>query len=489
VSNEEYAAEKAAAAAAPTAGVPTRVGIPPAVGAAPQVPAVPVNFPGLNRQTAANGGFVFNPPDTILGKSPTVAIEAVNSAIRRFNNSGTVLNTANLNTFFGAPAPALFDPKVFYDRNASNPRVYVVGLQRAGDGNASLADNVSRMWLAVSRSPNPTNLTTNWCRYRIDARSEIGTTNESWADYPGLGVGADSLSLTVNNFSFQSNVFRFARIHVLNKNVANNAASCPALTRFVFQPSATAGNFGLFTIQPAQHYTSPSSGAGTTNPAYYLSTRRGTSNQYFVHRIRNVASGTPTYNRVTLTGTGYGIPPDGSQPGTATLIDTGDNRVLQVAGIANTLVGELTTICNFTAATPNESCSLTPRITVAVSATGALTATIPENTLAGFGNNVFVHHPSIATDTALRSGGTWEFNGANVRLSSAALFKAVNAAWSASLTYASGNCSYTGATARSGDYSGAQLDPSLTGFWLAGEQAITIGGSCQWQTRVARLNP
>jgi hypothetical protein len=37
--------------------------------------------------------------------------------------------------------------------------------------------------------------------------------------------------------------------------------------------------------------------------------------------------------------------------------------------------------------------------------------------------NIFVHHPSIATDTSLRSASTWEFNGANFRLSSAAMSK------------------------------------------------------------------
>jgi hypothetical protein len=264
--------------------------------------------------------------------------------------------------------------------------------------------------------------------------------------------------------------------------------------RFVFQPAGTAGDFGLFTIQPGQHYTSPSSVAGTINPAYYLSTKRGTSNQYFVHRIRNVASGSPTYTRVTLVNLSYGIPPAGTQPGTAALIDSGDNRMLQVAGIGNTIIGQFTTICNFTSGTPNESCTLTPRVSVGIGFFGTLTASIPENNFVGFGNNIFVHHPSIATDTALRSGSTWEFNGAAFQLGSAAMSKVVNANWVGVQTYAPGACAdllVDGGLVRSGDYSGAQLDPSGSGFWLAGEQAIQIpaAGTCQWQTRAVRLNP
>jgi hypothetical protein len=74
------------------------------------------------------------------------------------------------------------------------------------------------------------------------------------------------------------------------------------------------------------------------------------------------------------------------------------------------------------------------------------------------------------------------------------MIKNVNAAWAGVQTYAPGNCSLppdapSTTTARAGDYSGAQLDPSFVGFWLAGEQAGTIGASCQWQTRIARLNP
>lgn len=497
VSDAQYAAEKEAAKTGPAPMGAIALPVPAAGGATngpSNAASVTLNFLGLNRQTAANNGFVFIPPDTILGKSPNQVIEATNSAIRLFTPSGGVLTTRDLNSFFGASTAngRLFDPKVYFDRNAANRRVYVAALQVKGDRNVNPADNVSRLWVAVSRSPDPTNLTTNWCRYNIDARGEIGAANESWGDFPAIGAGADSFSVALNNFRFTDDSFRFARIHVFNKNIlSNNALSCPTVPRFVFQPASTAGDFTFFTLQPAQHYTSPSSGFLTTNPAYYLSTHRGSFNQYLVHRIRNVASGSPTYTRVTLTNRSYGIPPNGSQRGSTLLIDSGDNRVLQVAGQGNTIIGILTTSCNFTSGTPVESCTLTPRVSVGVSIFGGLTASIPENNFVGFGNNVFVHHPGIATDTALRSASTWEFNSASSFLSSAALSKVVNGNWGGTQTYASGTCADTlgGAPVRSGDYTGTQLDPSLSGFWLAGEQAVLINGTCQWQTRIVRVLP
>jgi hypothetical protein len=238
VSPAQHAAELAAAITGPAPTGPTMVPLPLGGGAAKL--AITAGFLGLNRQTWANNGQVFIPPDTILGKSPTQVLEATNSALRLFNTAGGVLATADLNTFFGASVAdtRLFDPKVYYDRNAARPRTYVVGLQHSA--------TVSRIWLAISRTPDPGNLTSNWCRYNIEGRSEIGTANVSWADFPALGVGAESLSIAVNNFRQSDKVFRFARIHVFNKLVAsNNGTSCPTIPHFIFQPASTPGNFSF----------------------------------------------------------------------------------------------------------------------------------------------------------------------------------------------------------------------------------------------------
>lgn len=491
-----YRKEKAAAVRGPAA-IAAKVAIP----RRPLRPlaSMPLIFNGLDRPGAVNNGFVFNPPDTIAGKSPNRVLEGANSALRLFSNSGSVIATQNLNTFFGAATAngLLFDPKVYFDRNATNQRFYVVALQVAGRDDTSAANDVSRIWVAVSRSPDPANLSsTSWCRYNIDARRNVGTTNASWADYPAIGAGRDSFSFAMNQFRFTNRAFTFAVVHVWNKTIAaNNAASCPTVPRFTFQPSATAGDFSRFTVQPAQHYTSPSSFTGTTNPAYYLSTRRGSSSEYHAYRVRNVASGSPTMAQLVLTSTSYGIPPSSPQPSSSVVVDTGDNRMLQVAGIGNDVAGIFNTVCNFTSGTPNESCTLAPRVVVSQNASGSFTASIAENTFAGFGDNVFVHHSSLARNSALQAASTWEFGGSTTRLSSASMIKNVNAAWVGVLTYAPGTCSLPATppsttTARSGDYSGAQTDPAnLTSFWLAGEQAVTISGACQWRTRIGSLVP
>jgi hypothetical protein len=95
-----YAREKASAAHGP-APQAAAVGIPPAdLDSAAQAP-VTTSFQGLTRPSSVSNGFVFNPPDTIAGKSSTHVIEATNSAIRLFNTSGTVLSTMTLSAFLG----------------------------------------------------------------------------------------------------------------------------------------------------------------------------------------------------------------------------------------------------------------------------------------------------------------------------------------------------------------------------------------------------
>jgi hypothetical protein len=499
-----YAREKAAAAhgSAPAA---TAVGTPPAESAA-AAPAssIGASFAGLNRPSAASNGFVFNPPDTIVGKSGTHVIEATNSAIRLFSTTGSVLSTLTLSAFMGKtvtdpPDDILFDPKVYFDQLGPNQRFYVVALEVNGKGNTSTADNVSRIRIAVSRSSDPTTLgSSGWCRYNIDGRQDVGTSNESWADFPMIGAGQDAFTFSVNNFRFDNGNFTHGFIHVWRKDIAsNNASSCPTVPRRTFRSTTTVGDFGRFSIQPVQHYSTPSSFTGTTNPVYLVNGRRGSSDEYRIWRIRNVASGSPTISSVLLHNGNYVIPPSSPQPSGSIVIDTGDDRVLQGAGRANTFVAIQTTGCQFTGGSI-ESCAKQVRFSVGQNSSGGLTAAGLENLVTGFGDNIFVHHPSIARNSALQVGSVWEFSGSSNSLSSAAMIKAVGQSnnWTGVSTFASGSCSQPDSpggdstTARSGDYSGAQTDPSdSNSFWLAGERSTTISSSCQWDTRVVRLVP
>lgn len=353
VDKATFAAMKAQAANAPAAAAATKLAVPD--GPQPLTSDVTVSFTGLDRPSAANNGAVFFPPDTIVAKSPTRVLEAVNSAVRLFTTAGGNLGTSDLNTFFGALVAdgLLFDPKVYYDRNAANPRMYAVALQR------NSVTGVARLWLAISRAPDPAGLAAaNWCRYAISTVRNPGTADASWGDYPGLGAGATDIVVSLNNFRFSNNTFTYAIVRTINKVVANNnAAACPALPFRTYQASAALGDGSAFTLQPAQSYTSPSSFVNTTNPAYLVSTIFGNNNQYRLWRLANQWAGVgPKFEVVNAAGAfAYSLQPDANQFGSASLLDTGDNRMMQVAGIGNGLQAVHATGCNFSGGAA-ESC-------------------------------------------------------------------------------------------------------------------------------------
>jgi hypothetical protein len=456
---------------------------------------ITTSFVGLDRPSAASGGFSFFPPDTIVAKGPSKVLEAVNSAVRLFATNGSVLATMNLNTFFSYPVSGnseriLFDPKVFYDRNAANPRFYLVALNME----SSFVNQQSRIYLAVSRSNNPADLSAaNWCRYFINSvRNKKKPKKKSWADYPGLGVGPDALVISTNQFTFLNFDFTYAVIWALNKAVlSNNAGGCPKLPKvFTWQPASNQGDGRIFTLQPVQSYTSPSSFAGTTNPAYLISTEYGTSSVYKLWRIRNVASGSPTLSGpVNLTGAySYGLAPDAAQAGTSLLLSTGDNRMTSAAGIGNALYGVHGTLCNLGGG-PAESCVRYVRITVGQNAIGGVTAALSQQITFGGGNGVFYFWPGIAVNLAQKIVVVFQRSAGNAFLSAYRTGKNLgDLAFEGPAAITNGTCSQT-LTNRTGDYVGAQTDPAGTRFWVAGERAIPIGGVCVWQTWIQQLTP
>jgi hypothetical protein len=459
-------------------------------GPQPLTSDVAVSFTGLDRLSAANNGSIFFPPDTIVAKSPIRVLEATNSALRLFTTAGGVIGTSDLNTFFGALATngLLFDPKAFYDRNETNPRIYVVALQR------NIAASTGAIWLAISRSANPASLaSTQWCRYQISSVRDAGTPDASWGDYPGLGAGRSDLVVTVNNFRFSNDSFTYAIVRTFNKAVANNnAAACPAIPFQTVQASATIGDGAAFTLQPVQSYTSPSSFTNTSNPAYLVSTRFGTSNQYRVWRLANRWTGIgPKFENVTVTGAfTYSLQPDANQLGSTSLLDTGDNRMLQVAGIGNSLYSVHGTGCNIGGGTA-ESCVRHVRIAVGENAvTGLPTAAIAQQLTFGGGANVFYYWPGIAANT--RGDVIVPFHRSSTAsfLSSYWTMKELAATRFESATANTvGTCPQI-VSNRTGDYIGAQLDPSdLLSFWVAGERATTLNALCQWQTQVQKVVP
>ena len=452
-------------------------------------------FYGMNQLRSGSLGSGF-PPDITLASSSNTVLQAVNRRVQLRTLTGGILDTQNLDIFFkGTTTNTMFDPKVYFDRNSSRQRYYVVAL----DGQTP---SFSRLHIAISRSATPTSFnTSSWCKYSFDARTPVSNNPVTWADYPGLGMGTRALVVTTNQFD-SNNDFQYSAVWGFDKLVANNnSTSCPSLSNWRWRASPSVGDRSAFTLQPVQQYTNVSSTTQAPNPAYMVSSYSGSSLTYRVWRITNIGTGTPTLSVVALSGSyAYSIPPKspgGRHPtsGNPTLIDTGDTRVLQAASLSNRIYLSHTTGCQFTSGTALEACARYVRIDAGISSTGAMTATIVQQSILGGGNGWYYSFPGVAVNsggavaTAFNVGSTAGYPG------SAYATKAyANSAFSGSSWLTQGTC-YPNATFsslrgynRAGDYTGAQTSTDFSTFWLSAERAVALAGvGCGWQTRIARI--
>jgi hypothetical protein len=445
------------------------------------------------------------PPDTILSVSPTRVLELVNRRGRLFTESGKILATTNLNKLFGAVdnsgrprRPRLFDPKVIYDRNSETPRFIAVALQ-ASPADASPKARLSRIYVAISRTRNPDSLTSGWCKYYIPARRALGAGTDTWADYPGLGVGADSIVITTNQFSWQGDpLIQRSVVRALPKTqLEQNRNGCPQMAAPYFWKgwTDTSGKHHRLplTMQPALHNTSPPSTSGARKPVFLLNTTENSA-KYSVWRVTNVGSGAPLlWGPLVATGSGVNVAPPTAPGGAQARIETGDARMLQVVGLGDTITGVHDAACQFSGG-PLEACVRILRFRL----TGGSTwATLEQQTLNGGGDGWYYFYPSLAINNAGVVVSAFDVSSNNDYLGSAWGAKTWNeTVFSQEVFLTQGTCALDvgydrdRGTYRAGDYSGAATDPDGVRLWVAAERASHASGSdCAWQTRVAAITP
>ncbi len=441
-----------------------------------------VSFPGIDRLAGGEK----TPPDVGIARSPERVLEAVNAALRLFDTNGAIRVTRTTPAFFGVPeSPGVFDPKVFYDRNSS--RFFIVVLESVVNGDPQ------RLFLAVSRSPNPTGLdAAQWCRYSMEARTDITTADKAFADYPSLGVGRDVVMVTTNQFVLDNanRFFGYPLLRVIAKAaLVNNATNCPQLPAFAsFRPVPLAPNAAVNAqaIQPVQHYTLPSTTGGTSG--YLVSAKASPAKGYRIWRLRDGATAAPRLEMTEVLGLRmYTKAPLATQPAGISL-DTGDTRILQVAGVGDSIWAVQTTGCQI-AAGNNEACFRVLRFNVSPTTSG-FQAPIAEQTTAGLSANNFLWMPAVAVTNGGRVGLVLHMASTTLQHSSGWLTRnSGSAAFSPLTVLRAGTCSRGGGGFRSGDFSGAQADPDGVSVWLAGENFGTVGTTCNWQTGIVRVVP
>lgn len=428
---------------------------------APLAPRLLAAFDGTNIVDAKEDGFLYTPPDTNLAVGPTQVIEATNSILRLSSRTNTAVSFQPLRQHFHS-TEGYFDPKVYFDKLSQ--RFIIVALIYDD------APRKSAILVSISKKASPASLSVDWCNYRMN-----GVRNATWADFPGLGVNEKWMVVTTNQFTFDGDNFRSAVVRAIDKKAFNNTASCPALSMRTFELKD-----GSFTLQPAFHYTTNTISGSSL---FLVSNEIGFGTEY---RLWRISGATPALTNVTLTGTNYVIPPSAAQKGGGVPLDTGDNRVVHTVFRNGEVWTAHSTSCTIGSA-PNESCVRLIRITPNDSG-----GTISFDKTYGLGKQ-FIWMPSIAVNKNNDVGITFQRSAGTIFLSVAMNGKRASATSTDAIApLKAGLCHYEfippGASNRTGDYTGAQVDPlDDTSFWFAGEYAGKPPGEtrCLWLTRIS----
>ena len=256
------------------------------------------NFVG-NQFGDASSSF-FAPPDTQVAAGLNEVVATTNDTMRVYSKGGGVLQTNDLNTFFGAAADQTStDNKIVFDQGAD--RYYMANLL-VNCCDASGNPTGSQIKLAVSQTSDPAG---SWCVYSFGFLTD---TSGHVLDQPKLGFSDDKITITENTDGGSAE-----KMDVTSKD--NVLAGCGGLAGAGF-------SFTAFNVMPVISLSSVADQYAVFNDGGSTAS------------ILDI-TGNPGVNAVNFTQTDKTIatlitPPDATQPGFSeggtAPIDAGDNR-------------------------------------------------------------------------------------------------------------------------------------------------------------------
>jgi hypothetical protein len=450
------------------------------------------NFDGVSSLDSGvtNFGAEFEPPDQGLCVGNGFVVEPVNSAFTIYRPNGSLVSGPfNVNVLFSEGLTEFTsDPRCYFDKATHTWFATILFIS---------ADNTeARTDIAVNSSGDPT---TPWTVYHLDATDD-GTRGTPvhvgcpcFGDQPLLGIDRENIYIATNEFSILGSQANGAQIYALSKR---DLISGAANAHFVqFENLTIAGNMA-FSVQPA--ITQPAD--NSDDAEYFLESIDPTGtfdNRVGVwaltHQEEVSEGGIPTLTNIVITSEVFGVPPSAVQEGSASLLNTGDDRMQQVQAIGGELWGALNTALTLpgdpTQLSANAWLKIHPRVQNHQITGADITK---QGYVASAGN--FLSYPAIQASTNgsvamvfTLSGPTFFASAAYARMSEDEdSFGRIKVA-------ALGSGAYDPNATRWGDYSFAIVDPNGEGIWLATEympplSRQTVDGLRNWGTRVLEVS-
>jgi hypothetical protein len=315
-------------------------------------PQVITSVDGLNfhDQRFANNGNQFSvvPPDQGLCAGNGFVVESVNDVLRVLDSNGNTLKTTDLNTFYGYAAainravspltfgPEVTDPSCHFDSATQRWFQVALTLDRAVPTSQNLS-GTNHLDIAVSQTADPTG---QWTIFRLPVQDDgtqgtpdhhcVENTRSGPAhgpclgDYPHIGMDANALYLTTNEFNLFANGFRGAQIYAISKQglVSGGPANVVQFDTAALAPSLPYGIPG-FTVWGAISPSAADFDADNGGTELFLSSLAvfsdtGAFNQLVQWNITNTQSinaPTPAVNlSAALVNTQtYAVPPNSAQ--------------------------------------------------------------------------------------------------------------------------------------------------------------------------------
>lgn len=472
-------------------------------------PSILSNFDGVSSLDSGvtNFGAEFEPPDQGLCVGNGFVVEPVNSAFTIYRRNGSVVTGPfNVNVLYDEGLTEFTsDPRCYFDKSTNTWFAIILFIS---------ADNTeARTDIAVNSSGDPT---TPWVVYHLDATDD-GTNGTPvhvgcpcFGDQPLLGIDRENIYISTNEFSILGPAVNGAQIYAISKRDLIKGA---AKVHFVQFENLTIAGGIAFSVQPA--ITQPSGNGdnnGNNNQQGNESTDAAQGAEYFLESIDPtgtfdnrigvwaltdqdaVSEGEiPTLTSVVITSEGFGVPPNAVQKGSASLLNTGDDRMQQVQFIGGVLWGELNTALTLpgdpTQLSANAWFKIHPRLK-GHQFSGADIA--GQGYVASPGN--FLLYPAIQASPNGTVAMVFTLSGPSFFGSAAYARMDQNGKSFGKIKVAAlGSGPYDPNATRWGDYSFAVVDPNGESIWLATEympplSRQTADGLRNWGTRVIEIS-
>jgi len=295
------------------------------VAAAEPVAAAPI--PARNFAGITSPGWI--PPDCTMATGPNHVVLSVNSSVAVYNKTGgAALLTRTLTVWFSnvIQNATIFDPKLLFDQHTGRWVLLAVAVSQSPKRSAYL--------LSISATGNPLG---SWRNYSLNAMTDGATATNNWADFPALGVDAQNLYITSNQFAFGGN-FQYAKIRVVPKTGPYSGGTAPF---FDFVKMKNPDNTVAFTIQPCHTFGAP-------QVEYLVNSRFPGGNSLTIWRVTQSGAGF-SLSRTSVATASYALGPNAGQKGNNDPLNTGDTRVPHAVFRGDSIWCALTTAHNWVA--------------------------------------------------------------------------------------------------------------------------------------------